>query len=140
MKRLVSEAIDVSRLIASVSGPGLGASATFVGTVRRAPEDGPVRAIEYTAYEEMADAELGRVVAEAKERWPEVELVAQHRLGQIAVGDASVAVVAGAPHRAEAFDACRYVMEEIKKRVPIWKKELLDDGAERWREEPVGEG
>jgi molybdopterin synthase catalytic subunit len=140
MKRLVWDPIDVPLLVASVSGPGLGASTTFVGSVRSGPDDGPVLAIEYTAYEEMAEAELGRVVAEAKDRWPEVELVAQHRLGRIAVGDASVAVVAGAPHRADAFDACRYVMEEIKNRVPIWKKELFDDGAERWREDAKGKG
>lgn len=138
MNPLVREPIDISRLIASVSGPGFGASTTFVGSVRSAPEDGPVRAIDYSAYEEMAEAELCRVIAEAKERWPDVELVAQHRLGRVALGEASVAVVAGAPHRVHAFEACRYVIEGIKKRVPIWKKELLDDGGERWRDNEGG--
>ncbi len=141
MKVLVRESIDVSQLTARVSGPGMGASTTFVGSVRRGPEDGPVAAIEYSAYEEMAEAELLRIVDEAKQRWPGVELAVQHRLGRIATGDASVVVAAGAPHRAHSYDACRYVMEEIKKRAPIWKKELFDDGTERWRDDArEGEG
>ncbi len=135
MKSLVRDPIDVSKLAEAVSSNHLGASTTFVGSVRRGPEDGPVQAIEYTAYEEMAEAELARIVSEATERWPHVELAVQHRLGLVSVGEASVAVVAGAPHRDQAFEACRYVIEELKKRVPIWKKEVLDGGVERWRED-----
>jgi molybdopterin synthase catalytic subunit len=138
LSRLVRGEIDLVALCDSVSAPERGGTASFVGTVRSGPDDGPVGSIEYTAYEEMADAELERIVAEVASGWPEVRLAVSHRLGIVPVGEASVAVVAAAPHRADAFDACRHAIEEIKQRVPIWKKELLEDGKERWRENEAG--
>lgn len=106
----------------------------FLGTVRRSREDGPIEAIEYTAYEEMAGPELDRIESEAIQRWPNARVALVHRLGLIPTGEVSVAAVAAAPHRDEAFAACRYLIEELKRRVPIWKKEILEGGGERWRE------
>ncbi len=138
---LVHERIDPASLIDRVK-PEHGGTAAFVGTVRRGPEDGPVVAIEYSAYEEMAEAEFSRIVSRAAERWPGARVEIRHRLGRVPTGEASVAVAVSAPHRAEAFDACRLVIEELKKNVPIWKREILDDGTNRWRHngEPSGEG
>jgi molybdopterin synthase catalytic subunit len=91
-----------------------------------------VTGIEYSAYEDMATLEITRMLAEAGERWPEARVTMQHRLGLIPVGEASIAIAAAAPHRDAAFAACRYVIEEIKKRLPVWKRELHLDGTARW--------
>ena len=96
-----------------------------------AEEDG-VTAIEYSAYEEMVEAEFGQLVAHAAERWPDARIAVRHRLGTIPTGEASIGIAAAAPHRAEAFDACRFVIEEVKRRIPVWKKELRLDGTEVW--------
>lgn len=133
MDLLTDSTIDVSGLVATVSGAGLGGTATFIGTVRSGAEDGPVSAIEYTAYPEMVEQEGRRILAEAAQRWPGTRAVFQHRLGRVETGAASVAVAAAAPHRAEAFLACRYVIEAIKQRLPVWKKELYADGGAAWR-------
>ena len=89
-------------------------------------------AIEYSAYPEMVEAEFDRILADARERWAAARIAVRHRMGVIPAGDASIAIAAAAPHRAEAFDACRFVIEEVKKRLPIWKKELRVDGTKVW--------
>jgi molybdopterin synthase catalytic subunit len=132
---LTRDPIDVVGLMAAVGDSGCGGTVVFLGSVRRAPEDGPVIAIDYDAYEEMAAAELGRIVEEAKVQWPGAGLSAQHRLGRVPLGEPSIAVVVAAPHRTEAFAACRWVIDEAKRRLPVWKKERFDDGAVRWREQ-----
>ena len=104
-----------------------------MGTVRNGPDEQGVTAIEYSAYEEMVEAELGRLLADARGRWPEARIAVRHRLGTIPVGEASIAIVAAAPHRAQAFEACRYMIEEVKRRVPVWKKEVWE-GGEEWIE------
>jgi len=129
---LVNGPIDITELIRSVGAPELGGMSLFLGTVRRGPEDGPVREIEYSAYPEMVGGELDRILREASARWPGVRFGVRHRVGWVPVGEASVAVVAAAPHRAESFDACRHVIEELKRRVPIWKKEIMEDGSAKW--------
>lgn len=126
--------VDLAELFQRVTGPGRGGTASFVGTVRAGPDDGPVERIEYSAYEEMLEAEFARIVTEAQSRWPGARATGIHRLGTIGLGEASIAVVAAAPHRAEAFDACRFVVEEAKRRLPVWKKEFHEDGRSRWRE------
>lgn len=136
MEHVTRDPIAIPDLVASVCGAERGGVVLFVGTVRRGREDGPVRAIEYSAYEEMAAAEFGRIVAEAQARWPDARFAAQHRVGAVCVGEPSIAVAAAAPHRAEAFAACRYVIEEAKSRLPVWKREQFDDGGVRWRENP----
>jgi len=129
---LTDHAIDVTALAAEVADPGCGAAVIFLGTVRNSPADGDVLGIEYSAYPEMADAEWDRVLAEAREQWPMARIAMRHRTGYVPTGEASVAVVVSCPHRAEAYAASRYVIEETKTRVPIWKKERFGSGATRW--------
>ncbi len=128
---LTRDPLDVTDLLAQVQGAERGGTCVFLGTVRN---DGDVTAIDYSAYEAMAFEEIERVLAEAHERWPGSRVMLRHRLGVIPVGEASIAIAAAAPHRDEAFAACRYVIEEVKKRLPIWKKELRGDGSEKWVE------
>ena len=89
-------------------------------------------AINKTLHDEMARDEIVRMMEEAQSRWPAAKIIVQHRLGLVPAGEASIAIVAAAPHRDEAFAACRYVIEEVKKRLPIWKKEIHADGTSTW--------
>jgi len=129
MEHLTRSAISVDALLAAVHGPERGGTCAFLGTVR---SDDDVTGIEYSVYDDMALAEINRMLAEVEERWPDTRVTLQHRLGLIPVGEASIAIAAAAPHRDAAFAACRYVIEEVKKRLPIWKKELRGDGSEKW--------
>jgi len=128
---LVSEPVTIDVLIAAVLSPERGAVATFLGTVRNHHLGRAVLELAYEAYAPMAEAECARIVAEAESRWP-VRIALQHRIGRLQVGDVAVAIAAGSGHRAESFDACRYVIEELKSRVPIWKRERYADGSEAW--------
>jgi len=119
----------VADLLAEVQSPERGGTCVFLGTVRN---DADVTGIDYSAYEAMAFDEIERILAEAHERWSESRVMLQHRLGLIPAGEVSIAIAAAAPHRDEAFAACRYVIEEVKKRLPIWKKELHGDGSATW--------
>ena len=133
VKSYVSRApLSLDAMVAAVSSPACGGTCVFLGTVRNGPEEQGVTAIEYSAYEEMVEAEFGRLLADAGRRWPEARIAVQHRLGEIPTSEASIAIAAAAPHRAEAFDACRFVIEEVKRRIPVWKKELRVDGTEVW--------
>ncbi len=129
MSYLSRNPISVDSLLAIVQGPERGGTCVFLGTVR---SDDAVTGIEYSAYDDMAVAELGRILDDAQARWAKARVTLQHRLGLVPVGEASIAVVAAAPHRDEAFAACRYVIDEVKKRVPVWKKELRADGTTTW--------
>ena len=124
--------ISIDALLAEVSSAACGGTCLFLGTVRSGPEEQGVTAIEYSAYEAMVEAEFGRLLADAGARWPEARIAVRHRLGVIPSGEASIAIAAAAPHRAEAFEACRFVIEEVKRRIPVWKKELRVDGTETW--------
>jgi len=137
---LTDRPIDVGQLLADVASAGAGGTVAFLGTVRRSAEDGDVAAIEYSAYDAMAEEELGRIVAEARERWPGVRIALRHRVGLVALGEASVAIVTAAPHRADAYAASRYLIEETKRRAPIWKKERFASGQARWVEGQRGGG
>ncbi len=130
--RVTPDAVDVAALHGAVSHAGAGAVASFVGVVRDVNEGAAVVGIDYQAYAAMADRELGAILDEAAERWPGVRAAAVHRVGYLAVGEASVAVAASSPHRGAAFDACRYVVEELKRRVPVWKREHYADGRREW--------
>lgn len=132
VSRLTRAPIAVAELLAEVAAPQCGGTCVFLGTVRDGPEDGGVTAIEYSAYDAMADAELDRILAEARGRWPDARVAARHRLGLVPAEEASIAIAAAAPHRAAAFAACRYVIEEVKVRLPVWKKELRADGSAVW--------
>ena len=131
MMHITRHPLDVNDLLGAVQGPERGGTCVFLGTVRN---DGAVTAIDYSAYEAMATTEIERILADAHRQWPEARVMLQHRLGEIPVGQASIAIAAAAPHRNEAFSACRYVIEEVKKRLPIWKKELNADGTAEWVE------
>ena len=128
--RLVREPIDLAAL--SGVSPADGALCLFVGVVRNENRGRAVVRLEYQAYEEMALPLMERIAQEARERFPVTEVRLVHRLGTLEVGEVAVAVVAATAHRGEAFDACRYVIEELKKRVPIWKKEYYIDGSVDW--------
>jgi molybdopterin synthase catalytic subunit len=129
---IVDGAIDPASLIEEVSSRQYGAISIFVGTVREVNEGRSVSAIEYSAYKSMARAELERILDEAVERFGISALVVEHRIGLLGLGEVSVAIAAAHPHRASALDSTRYVIEEIKKRVPIWKKEHYADGTREW--------
>jgi molybdopterin synthase catalytic subunit len=128
---LTPDPIDLTALLTLVQSPERGGISCFVGTVRNHHGGREVLRLDYSAYAPMAEAECARVVAEAESRWP-VTVALRHRVGQLDVGDAAVAVVAASAHRDEAFLACRYVIEEVKRRVPIWKRELFADGSVAW--------
>ena len=132
MSYLTRSPISLDVLLAEVSAPERGGTCVFLGTVRSGPEEQGVTAIEYSAYEAMVEAEFGRLLADAEARWPDTRIAVRHRLGVIPSGEASIAIAAAAPHRAEAFAACRFVIEEVKRRIPVWKKELRLDGTETW--------
>jgi molybdopterin synthase catalytic subunit len=128
---LTREPIESAALVAAVSNTEQGGIATFVGLVRDHQDGRAVLRLEYSAYEAMAEAECAAIVAEAEERWP-AKVALRHRVGELTIGEIAVTVVAGSAHRGPAFDACRYVIEEVKRRVPIWKKEFYADGTVAW--------
>jgi len=129
---LTHDSLDVGALLSEVAAEGCGATTVFLGTVRRSADDGDVVGIEYSGYNAMAEAELDGVLADARARWPGVRIAMRHRLGYVATGEVSVAIAVAAPHRSAAFDACRFVIDQTKERVPVWKKERLAAGSERW--------
>ena len=129
---LTRDPISPAALLAEVASPECGGTCLFLGTVRDGPEDGGVTGIEYSAYEPMAVAELDRIRAESIKRWPGARIAVRHRLGLVATEDASIGIAVAAPHREAAFAACRYVIEAVKQRLPVWKKELRADGTMLW--------
>lgn len=131
MACLTGGPIDVAALAALVGGTGHGAVATFTGIVRDHHEGRAVNRLEYSAYPEMAEAIAEEILGEAERRWP-VRVALRHRTGVLAIGDVAVAVVAGGAHRVEAFEACRWVIEEVKARLPVWKREYYADGSVAW--------
>ncbi len=134
MKRssIVTREIDPASLIGEVGSPQFGAISVFIGTVRDVNDGRSVNSIEYSAYKSMAESELERILDEAEERFVVSALVVEHRIGVLGLGEVSVAIVAAHEHRAPALDCTRYVIEEIKKRVPIWKMEHYADGTREW--------
>jgi molybdopterin synthase catalytic subunit len=129
---LTRSPLAIDPLLAEVRAPHLGGTCVFLGTVRDGPTDGGVTGIEYSAYEPMAETELEQILAATRREWPDARIVVRHRLGLVAPEEASIAIVVAAPHRAEAFAACRFVIEEVKRSLPIWKKELRADGTATW--------
>ena len=129
---LTDRPIDTAALVAEVSRRANGATLLFIGTVRDVNEDRPVTGIEYSAYRSMAEREMADIVREASEKFDTTDIVVEHRLGELTLGDASVAIAVAHPRRGGAYDASRYVIEQLKKRVPIWKLELYVDGTREW--------
>jgi molybdopterin synthase catalytic subunit len=133
MVRLIREPIDLASLQAV--SPADGALCVFVGVVRDENAGRKVLHLEYEAYEEMALAQMEALESETRGRWRVTDVRIVHRLGRLEIGEASVAVAVAAPHRGEAFAACRHAIDTLKKTVPIWKKEFYADGAV-WLEGP----
>jgi len=130
MTYLTDAPIDAAALIRRVMRPSDGAYVLFEGVVRNHHEGRAVESIFYDAYRPMAEKEMETIVREVAAQRPEVAVAVVHRLGHLVVGDSSIAIVAASPHRAEAFEACRMVIDRIKEKVPIWKKERGPDGEE----------
>ena len=126
--RIRTDALSLDEVIAEVSHAGAGGIATFLGVVRDFNDGRAVTLLEYEAYGAMAEAELARIHAELAAEMPGVRVAATHRVGTLHIGDAAVVCAASAPHRGEAFDACRLLIDRIKARLPIWKREHGPDG------------
>ena len=129
--RLGEGPVDIAEVIAQVADERAGAIATFQGTVRARSRDRDVIALEYEAYSEMAEKVIAEIAVEAKARYELCKIAATHRLGRVAIGEVSVAIAVSAPHRRDALAACRDVIDALKERVPLWKKELYE-GGEEW--------
>ena len=126
------EAISIDEVMGLIASPDAGGAVVFVGTVRAQTEDwGVVDQLAYTIYREMAEPVMATIAQECAERWPLNGVCILHRVGDLPVGQQTVVVAASAPHRGEAFDAARYGIDEVKKRVPVWKQEFGPD-AHRW--------
>ena len=129
---IVERPLDPAAILAEVADAGNGAAVLFVGTVRDVNDGRPVRGLEYSSYVAMAEGELSSIVDEAARRSGTTHIVVEHRLGTLALGEASVVIAVACPHRDAAFDTARWVIEELKRRVPIWKREHYADGERAW--------
>ncbi len=123
--------INMQELSDFVADPGAGAMTTFVGTTRNTNDGRHVIRLEYECYPGMAEKEMTKIAAEALARWPILKIAMIHRLGQVDIGEASVAIAVSSGHRHAAFEACHYAINQLKETVPIWKKELYE-GGELW--------
>ncbi len=129
---IVTEPIDVARLIATTQAAGVGALSVFLGTVRDLNDGRGVGGMDYEAYESMAALELASVAREVCDRISGLRVAIEHRIGTLGVGDVSVAIVAAHAHRGPALDGARDIIEALKQRVPIWKREHYLDGERAW--------
>jgi molybdopterin synthase catalytic subunit len=127
---LTNDPIEISRLTTRVQRDSDGAVVVFEGAVRNHHEGKAVESIFYDAYRSMAEREISKVLDAVRAEFPEVRIAVVHRLGLLQVGELSIAIACASPHRAEAFDACRAMIDRIKARVPIWKKEKSPTGEE----------
>ena len=131
--QLTREPLDRDALVAAVSHASVGGIVVFEGVVRDHARGKQIRYLEYDVYEEMAEQQIRTIINEAQQRWGVERVAVAHRFGRLEIGEASVIIVVASPHRAEAFDACRYIIDTLKTTVPIWKKEVAITG-EEWVE------
>src|SRR5437588_11032039 len=131
--QLTREPLDRNALVAAVSHASVGGIVVFEGVVRDNARGKQVRYLEYDVYPEMAEQQIRSIVGEAERRWGVERVAVAHRFGRLEIGEASVIIVVATPHRAEAFEACRYIIDTLKTTVPIWKKTVATDG-EEWVE------
>ncbi len=137
MIKITSEAIDLTALLPLVSHPDCGAQVMFVGSTRRWTGKVETAFLEYEAFEQLATVKMHELEAEARRRWPLKEVVMVHRVGKVEVAEPSVAVLVASPHRAEAFEAAKWLIDELKHQVPIWKREhyvqvCADENSSQW--------
>ena len=127
---VLSEPLSLDRVVAAVRGPGMGGIVTFVGQVRDHNQGHDVVRLEYEAYEDMANKVMAKLCDKIESEIPGARLAVEHRIGVLGIGEEAVAIAAAAPHRAEAFQACRALIDQLKEEVPIWKKEVAPNGEE----------
>ena len=132
MIQLTNDVIDTAEVLQSVGSNLAGAVVLFLGTTREITGQKRTESLEYECYEEMAKKKLAELEAQARQRWPIVECHIVHRLGHLAIGEASIAIAVSSPHRGDAFEAGRWLIDTIKEVVPIWKKENWADGTDEW--------
>src|SRR5437660_981491 len=132
MLRLTREPIDTQNLLDAVSRPECGAVVLFLGTVREITGEQVTLALDYEAYVPMAEKKLADIEEETRRRWSVGDIAIAHRLGHLEIGEVSVAVAVSCPHRADAFEACRFAIDRTKELAPIWKKENWADGRTEW--------
>ena len=130
--RLTPEPLSVDAALAAVADPGAGGTCVFVGTVRDRSDQGEVTGLSYEAWEDLAVRRLTEIGEDLHRSWPLRRVALLHRTGELAIGEASVVIAVSAPHRAEAFEACRRAIERLKSDAPIWKKEGLRSGEAHW--------
>lgn len=130
--RIQRDPIDLDATVRSVASPSTGAVDVFIGTTRNHADGRAVRSLTYEAHEPMALKETKRIVEVARQRWPIEHVSVVHRVGRVPLGEASVVIAVSAAHRAEAFEACRYIIDTLKQTVPIWKNEEFEDGSTEW--------
>ena len=126
--KILNEPLDIAHCIGNAADAECGGIATFTGIVRNKTDEQKVVRLEYECYESMALKELKKIAEEAIRLWKVQNVVIHHRTGILSVGEIAVVIAVGAPHRDAAFDACRYTIDTLKKTVPIWKKEIFENG------------
>lgn len=139
MIKITEKSIDVQKVIDTASSLGAGAVNVFIGTVRNTAHGKNVLWLEYEAYESMAVAEIRKIIDEASHRWPMMGWAVCHRIGTLKPGEVSVVVAVSTPHRADSFSACEFIIDSIKQKTPIWKKEVFEDGQEWISARPNGD-
>ncbi len=137
MIKITEKAIDVQKVIDTASSLRAGAVNVFIGTVRNTAHGKNVLWLEYEAYESMAVAEIKKIVDEASHRWPVLGFGISHRVGTLKPGEVSVVVAVSTPHRKDSFEACQFMIDNLKEKAPIWKKEVFEDGEEWISASPV---
>ena len=132
MIQLISEPIDTAELLARASHPHAGAVVMFLGTTRERTAERQTVALDYEAYRAMAEQKMAELETEARSRWPVIECIVVHRLGRVPPAEASVAIIVSTPHRRDAFAAGEWLIDSLKRDVPIWKREQWADGTTEW--------
>lgn len=130
MIKLTEKHIDVQKVIETATSLSAGAVNVFIGTVRNNAHGKNVLWLEYEAYETMAVGEIRKIIDEASQRWPLLGWAISHRIGTLKPGEVSVVVAVSTPHRKDSFDACQFIIDTVKEKAPIWKKEVFEDGEE----------
>lgn len=130
MIKITEKPIDVQKVIDAVSSLGAGGVNIFIGNVRSTAHNKTVRWLEYEAYEGMAVAEIRKIIDAATLRWGLLGCAVSHRVGTLKPGETAVAIAVSAPHRKESFEACEFIIDQLKAKVPIWKKEVFENGEE----------
>lgn len=127
---ITDQPLEVKQVTSLVAAPNLGGVNVFIGTVRDQTKGKKVIRLEYEAYEPMALSEMKKIALRVKEQWPLASIAIHHRVGLLQTGEAAVVIAVATPHRADAFNACQFAIDTLKETVPIWKKEVFEDGEE----------